>query len=148
MIYIVMYYFIVCAPSRKDSGNLHKSGLLSYGHKSVTCLWTFTSLDPTCRDIDEVFLRRLASHIGDEWHALGIHLGFRPDQIERLGRDYLCTEDKIFNMLVTWKQAQIRSSDCKEILDDALTHCGRADLAVNLYQIAGKDGKRFLIYSI
>ncbi|XP_072045724.1 LOW QUALITY PROTEIN: NLR family CARD domain-containing protein 4-like [Amphiura filiformis] len=89
--------------------------------------------------INEVFLRRLSSHIGDEWKSLAIQLGFRPDQIERLGRDYTNTEDKIFSMLVDWKQSQTRDTDYQDGLVNALTRCGRSDLAVNLHQMIHTD---------
>uniref|UniRef100_A0A8D0C7J2 P53-induced death domain protein 1 n=1 Tax=Salvator merianae TaxID=96440 RepID=A0A8D0C7J2_SALMN len=72
----------------------------------------------------------IAGRIGDDWQAIGLHLGLSYQQIQRIR--YNNREDlnaQILHMLFSWAQENEKSSDCIERLIRAMKESDRQDIA-------------------
>ena len=75
--------------------------------------------------LDDVVLGELANHIGADWKRVGVHLKLTSATLQQIEMDHHCTWDRIFDMLVKWRQSEQGNDETRtEILRRALTRCG------------------------
>ena len=86
------------------------------------------------RHPSEVHLRELSNEIGCECDRLGTYLGFKKSDLDQLRQKHYTFEDKVFNMLVNWKQRNYKIPDLFEELIRALESVQRNDLACKVQE--------------
>ena len=101
------------------------------------------SIDPLIaahfkRHPSEIHLRELANDIGSENERLATQLGFNKPELDKFKANYRNFEDRIFYMLVNWKQKNYAIPDLFEELVNALTKVDRRDLASKVEDWKGK----------
>ncbi|XP_045204736.2 titin homolog [Mercenaria mercenaria] len=76
-------------------------------------------------------LRYIAGMLGKEWKEVAAHLGLKPMRIQAILRNHVNkdTAETRFDMLVTWAKRVPKAVDKVQILCNALTACGRGDVA-------------------
>jgi len=89
----------------------------------------------------EARLRLLAGEFGAEWMELGVHLGIKTSEIDRIQMDYpLSVKEQIFRMLLYWSHLHRNDEDCVEKFIEALIEADRKDIADDWREIY-KNGK-------
>ena len=77
-------------------------------------------------------LRELSEHIATEWQEMGTFLGLDSNTITRISKDFPYSEEKAFNMLMTWRRMLDHNTDGTAILAAILKTVGRPDLSERL----------------
>ncbi|XP_022086127.1 uncharacterized protein LOC110976823 isoform X2 [Acanthaster planci] len=76
-------------------------------------------------------LGKLSDHLAGEWQKLAAFLGLNAAQVEKIKYDFEGTDNRIFQMLLKWKQ-QAKEEDLIGTLQGALRDVGRNDLVEKL----------------
>ncbi|XP_022086118.1 E3 ubiquitin-protein ligase TRIM71-like [Acanthaster planci] len=77
-------------------------------------------------------LAELAGELGAEWERLGIFLGLNNSEVQKIKADHDHTDNRIYQMLLKWKQQAPTGTNLIGTLCEALQKVRRYDLAESL----------------
>lgn len=97
--------------------------------KSMMSMMAAFPPDP---DLNDITLLEISKNLGIEWEQLATYLGFKASEIQCLKIDFPhSTQNRIFQMLVKWRDRQELEVNKKDVLRQALIDIDQIIVADN-----------------